>query len=116
MSRRNGSQQSWNEFRGVVRNGHGEKNNSLGSIVVIDPVRDLGLSDTISSSSLGQFGLQAIVSCQRMESIENSEIGNIELCVLANYGGVMVTERGSSATMSGLLTKSAVLEAKEKSA
>jgi hypothetical protein len=70
----------------------------------------------LSSSSLGQFGLQAIVSCQRMESIENSEIGNIELCVLANYGGVMVTERGSSATMSGLLTKSAVLDAKEKGA
>ena len=51
-----------------------------------------------------------------MESILNSELGNIELCVLANYGGVMVTERGSSATMSGLLTKSAVLEAKEKGA
>ena len=48
-----------------------------------------------------------------MESILNSELGNIELCVLANYGGVMVTERGS---MSGLLTKSAVLEAKEKGA
>jgi hypothetical protein len=49
-----------------------------------------------------------------MESILNLEIGNIELCILANYGGVMVMERGSSATMSGLLTLSAVLEAKEK--
>ena len=116
MSRRNGSQQSWSEFRGVVRNGNGETYNSLGSIIVIDPVRDLGLSDMLSSSSLGQFGFQAIVTCKPMESILNSELGNIELCVLANYGGVMVTERGSSATMSGLLTKSAVLEAKEKGA
>lgn len=114
MSRRNGSQQSWNEFRGVVRSGNGDKYNSLGSIVVIDPVRDLGLSDMLSSSSLGQFGFQAIVSCNPMESIANSDLANIELCVLANYAGVLVTERGSSATMSGLLTKAEVLEAKEK--
>ena len=113
MSRRNGSQQSWSEFRGVVRNGNGVKYSSLGSIIVIDPVRDLGL---LSSSSLGQFGFQAIVTCKPMHSILNSELANIELCVLANYGGVMVTERGSSATMTGLLTKSAVLEAKEKGA
>lgn len=114
MSRRNGSQQSWNEFRGVVRSGNGTTYNSLGSIVVIDPCRDLGLSDMLSSSSLGQFGFQAIVSCNKMETIANSALGNIELCVLANYAGVMVTERGSSATMSGLLTKAEVLEAKEK--
>ena len=62
MSRRNGSQQSWSEFRGVVRNGNGETYNSLGSIIVIDPCRDLSLSDMLSSSSLGQFGFQAIVT------------------------------------------------------
>jgi hypothetical protein len=39
-----------------------------------------------------------------MESILNLEIGNIELCILANYGGVMVMERGSSPTLSELLT------------
>ena len=114
MSRRNGSQQTWNEFRGVVRSGNGAKYTSLGSIIVIDPVRDLGLSDMLSSSSLGQFGFQAIVTTEPMEGIANSDLANIELCVLANYGGVMITERGSSATMSGLLTKSEVLEAKEK--
>jgi GMP synthase PP-ATPase subunit len=37
MSRRNGSQQSWSEFRGVVRNGNGVKYSSQGSIIVIDP-------------------------------------------------------------------------------
>jgi hypothetical protein len=114
MSRRNGSQQTWNEFRGVVRNGNGTTYTSLGSIIVIDPCRDLGLSDMLSSSSLGQFGFQALVSCNQITGIANSVVGNIELCVLASYGGVMITERGSSATMSGLLTKTSVLEAKEK--
>ena len=34
----------------------------IGSIIVIDPVRDLGLSDFLSSGSLGQFSFQATVT------------------------------------------------------
>lgn len=115
MSRRNGSQQSWNEFRGKVRDGNRNLFTSLGSIVVIDPVRDLGLDDILSSGSLGQFGFQAMVSADEIYNISNSEVGSMELVVIASYGGTMITQQGSSMTMSGLLTKSSVLEAKENS-
>ena len=62
MSRRNGSQQTWSEFRGVVRNKGGTEYVGIGSIIVIVPVRDLGLSDFLSSGSLGQFSFQATVT------------------------------------------------------
>jgi hypothetical protein len=117
MSRRNGSQQSWNEFRGTVRgaSGYNSKYCGIGGVIVIDPVRDLGLDDILSSGSLGQFGFQAIVSGTTLvdHGVTNTELGTIELVVIASYGGCIITQQGSSATMSGLLTKFSVLEAKE---
>ena len=62
MSRRNGSQQTWSEFTGIVRNKNSVGYAGIGSIIVIDPVRDLGLSDFLSSGSLGQFSFQATVT------------------------------------------------------
>ena len=38
----------------------------------------------------------------------------MDLIVVANYGGILVTEQGSSSVMSGLLTKQAVIDAKSK--
>jgi hypothetical protein len=40
MSRRNGSNQTWMEFRGTVFNKNKESFAGIGSIIVIDPVRD----------------------------------------------------------------------------
>jgi hypothetical protein len=57
MSRRNGSQQTWSEFTGVVRNKYNIGFAGTGSIIVIDPVRDLDLSDFLLSGSLDQFRL-----------------------------------------------------------
>ena len=37
-----------------------------------------------------------------------------ELVIIANYAGLLVTQQGSSSTMSGLLTKEAVITAKSK--
>jgi hypothetical protein len=51
MSRRNGSQQTWSEFRGVVVNRFKTPFAGIGSIIVIDPALDLGLSDFLSSGS-----------------------------------------------------------------
>jgi hypothetical protein len=121
MSRRNGSQQTWSEFTGVVRN----KNNigfaGIGSIIVIDPVRDLGLSDFLSSGSLGQFSFQATVTYDKILGHEYGEATTtatadqfqaMEIATICNYGGILINDKGSSSTMSGLLTKQAVLEAK----
>jgi hypothetical protein len=121
MSRRNGSMQTWSEFRGVVKNKSGTEYAGIGSIIVIDPVRDLGLSDFLSSGSLGQFSFQATVTFSNITghtfgpgttaaTADNFEA--IEIATICNYGGILINDKGSSSTMSGLLTKQAVLEAK----
>jgi hypothetical protein len=123
MSRRNGSQQTWEEFSGKVRNGPSSDADdiaSLGSLVVIDPVRDLGLSDFLSSGSLGQFSFQCTIQYNNIHNHSNADTASVsttgfnecELAILANYGGILIIDKGSSSVMSGLLTKQSVLEAK----
>ena len=121
MSRRNGSQQTWSEFTGVVRNKYNIGFAGIGSIIVIDPVRDLGLSDFLSSGSLGQFSFQATVNYEKILGHEYGEATTtatadqfqaMEIATICNYGGILINDKGSSSTMSGLLTKQAVLEAK----
>ena len=109
MSRRNGSMQTWAEFRGVIKNKRGTEYAGIRSIIVIDPVRDLGLSDFLSSGSLGQFSFQAIVT---FENIRNHTFGpgitaataeNFqanEIATICNYGGILINDKGSSSTMS----------------
>ena len=121
MSRRNGSQQTWAEFRGVVKNKIGTESAGIGSIIVIDPVRDFGISDFLSSGSLGQFSFQATVTFSNINghtfsagntSATSDEFNAIEIATVCNYGGILINQSGSSSTMSGLLTKQSVLEAK----
>ena len=113
MSRRNGFYQTWNEFRGVVKGVDGDVSKyciSLGSIIVIDPSRDLSLSDFLSASSLGQFSFQANVEA----SVQNIPFcTKFELAVVCSYAGVLVTEKGVSQTLSSLLNMDSVLAAKK---
>ena len=109
MSRRNGSQQVFNEFKGVI-----DGVPSIGSYVVIDVTRDLGLDDMLSASSLGQFSLQVSVDYATINGKAFVATDNVELVILANYSGILVTEQGSSSSMSGLLTKQSVIECKSK--
>jgi hypothetical protein len=121
MSRRNGSQQTWSEFRGIVKSKTGGEYSGIGSIIVIDPVRDLGLSDFLSSGSLGQFSFQATVTYDKIlghtygeatTTATADQFQAMEIATICNYGGILINDKGSSSTMSGLLTKQAVLEAK----
>jgi hypothetical protein len=121
MSRRNGSQQTWSEFKGIVINKNKESFAGIGSIIVIDPVRDLGLSDFLSSGSLGQFSFQSTVSYASIfghtygkgeTTATADQFESMEIATICNYGGILINDKGSSSTMSGLLTKQAVLEAK----
>ena len=121
MSRRNGSQQTWSEFRSIVKNKSGAVSAGIGSIIVIDPVRDLGLSDFLSSGSLGQFSFQVTVTFANINghtfsagtaTATSDEFNAIEIATICNYGGILINQSGSSSTMSGLLTKQSVLEAK----
>jgi hypothetical protein len=113
MSRRNGSYQTWNEFRGLVKGASGVLSKdciSLGSIIVIDPSRDLSLSDFLSASSLGQFSFQANVEASGRNI---NFCTRFELAVICSYAGVLVTEKGVSQTLSGLLNMDSVLSAKK---
>ena len=99
------------------------KNNdirSLGSIVVIDPVRDLGLTDFLTSGSLGQFSFSCDATYTNILNHTNAaqspasptDFIDAELVIITSNAGILITDKGSSSTMSGLLTKTAVLEAK----
>ena len=109
MSRRNGSQQTFEEFSGNI----GAKG-GIGSYVVIDVTRDLGLDDMLSASSLGQFSLQAQITYKSFVGRDVAVDNQAELCIFASYSGILLTEQGSASLMSGLLTKQAVLDAKSK--
>jgi len=117
MSRRNGSLQSFSEYRGTNREIHGNLNTSLGPVVIIDPVRDLQLDSYLSSGSIGAFNLQVTVIYRNIERPTSAPvIANIvpQLNIIASYGGVLVTQQGSTVSTSGLLTKMSVLETKDK--
>ena len=76
----------------------------------------------LSASSLGQFSLQLKVAWTPIKdpAIWTRYAGTalnllpMDLVVVANYGGILVTEQGSSSVMSGLLAKQAVIDAKSK--
>lgn len=116
MSRRNGSLQSFSEYRGTNREVHGNLNTSLGPVVIIDPVRDLQLDSYLSSGSIGAFNLQVTVIFRNIERAAGNDIANFipQLNIIASYGGVLVTQQGSTVSTSGLLTKMSVLETKDK--
>jgi hypothetical protein len=118
MSRRNGSNQTWAEFSGIVKinNAAGAQVDalSIGSIVVIDPVRDLGLSDLLSASSLGSFSMQINVTVGKMFGVDHNAMPSVELSIIQNTAGVMIIEKGVSQLLSGLLTKESVLKTKAK--
>ena len=118
MSRRNGSQQTWSEFSGqiYITNAAGKQvlAPSLGSIVVIDPVRDLGLNDMLSASSLGSFSCQIKANAKGILNVPFAKMVEVELAVMLNYAGTMIIEAGSSQLITGMLTKESVLATKAK--
>jgi hypothetical protein len=97
MSRRNGSQQTFEEFSGKVRNGASSDADdiaSLGSLVVI------------------QYNNFHKHSNAAAAAVSTTGFNECEFAILANHAGILINDKGSSSVMSGLLTKTAVLEAK----
>jgi hypothetical protein len=58
MSVRNGSKQDMYEFLGKALNVNGRSTSTAGSILIINPARDLHCPDYLSNNSTGQFSLQ----------------------------------------------------------
>jgi hypothetical protein len=121
MSRRNGSKQTWSEFRAVVKSKIGDEYSGIGLIIVINPVTDLGLSDYLSSESLGQFSFEATVTYANIfdhvygeatTTATADQFQAIEIATIVTYAGLLINDKAVSSAMSGLLTKQTVLEAK----
>lgn len=124
MSRDNGVQQSWLEWSG---RGHNfdttfldtdltTVSNTLpfsmlgaGSVLAINPSKDLSLPSYLSNGSIGQYNLQLTVSVFNYTSNEIQP----ELVVICCNSGVFSTIAGSSAIYTGLLTKQLVLDTQQ---
>jgi len=115
----NGSNQTWEEFRGyayranpaaqtVAGAGAGKLVHTSGSILVLEPSRDISLvQEFYSAGSIGNFTLQFEIRCKNY----SSEVILPEICVITVNSGVFACERGTSSTYTALLTKDDVLEA-----
>lgn len=123
ISVNNHSTQSWAEFSGqaifATANAAGSGTgypvavDTTGSILVINPAKDLSLPDYLSCSSIGQFNFQFSIG------VTNHYATTIqpEILVITANSGIFVTQAGSSVIYTGILTKQMVVDTKaEKSA
>ena len=87
---------------------------SVGSILVLNPAKDLSLPDYLSSGSLGSFNFQFTLSVSNYHVFTTAFTP--EIVVIAVNSGIFTTIAGSSNIFTGLLTKSMVLDAKKEGA
>jgi len=124
LSYRNGSSQSFAEFRGfadftepqpavvVTQNPPAIiKVPTTGSLLVLAPVMDFSLPSYLSASSLGQYQFQF-----NMDVINQFDfsITQPEICIITVNSGVFATQQGTSQIFTGILTKEQVLRTKEQ--
>jgi hypothetical protein len=87
---------------------------SVGSVLVLNPAKDLSLPDYLSSGSLGSFNFQFTLGVANYHV--NVPSFTPEIIVIAVNSGIFTTIAGSSNIFTGLLTKSMVLDAKKEGA
>jgi hypothetical protein len=84
---------------------------TTGSIVALQFGTDIQIPEEFyAPSSIGQFNLQVTVDVM---NLTKDTWNNYELVILVDNPGVLITDRGSSSTFVGLLTKDAVLQVKD---
>jgi hypothetical protein len=124
LSERNGSTQNWIEFCGVTVGNkafydtannrylysQGVQLGTIGSILVLDPSLDLSLPDYLSSGSMGNYNFQFSIQVYNQSGQDFTP----EICVICVNSGILVTDRGTTTTFTGILTKEMVLTAKDK--
>jgi hypothetical protein len=112
MSVSNGSKQDRYEFLGKATGMTGLPVATSGSIVIIDPSRDLNLPDYLSNGSIGQFSFQPSVTILNTEADAPGQVipGLVpELVIICEYNGLFITQAGQSMKQTGLLTKDLVM-------
>jgi hypothetical protein len=117
ISRRNGSNQTWQQFSGFAQKvgAYGAGGGGIssvptgGSILVLDPALDLSLPETLSNGSLGQYNFQAQITVTNQYGYAITP----EVVVVCVNDGIMVTNQGTSTTYTGILTRQMVMDAKQ---
>jgi hypothetical protein len=117
-----GSNQTWDEYSGVANAGQlpGVPTNDtpmLGSYLMLEFGRHIQITeDYYASGSLGNFNLQFSVTIQNYSQTSYAAAGSLELVLITQNSGIFVTEKGQSATYTGVLTKDDVLSASSSAA
>jgi hypothetical protein len=110
----NGSNQSWMEFSGSANmynaaTGAGSSVPTSGSMLVLEFGKDIQLvEDYYAAGSLGNFNIQVNLTVLNQSA---SALANSEIVMITMNSGIMVFERGTSSTYTGILTKQDVLDA-----
>jgi hypothetical protein len=122
LSYRNGSSQSFYEFRGFADKTDASvlvapnppsiiKVPTTGSLLVLAPVMDFSLPSYLSASSLGQYQFQFNMDVTNQYDFS---IAQPEICIITINSGVFATQQGTSQIFTGILTKEQVLRTKEQ--
>jgi len=117
MSRKNGSQQSYENFMGVAQaeltnaTANGGKTNipTIGSVLVLSPAMDLSLPSYLSNGSLGSYNLSFSVG---VKNHSGADITGCEIVVICANSGLLSTISGQSSVYTGILTKQMVIDAR----
>jgi hypothetical protein len=120
LSRRNGSSQNYFEWNGIAsRNGAtgNEPVGTIGSVLVIDPAKDLSLPEFLSNSSSGSFNLQMQlnVTCNYGATTVASTYP-VEIMTITVNSGIFTCQAGVCSSEVGVLNKEVVLNTKMNTA
>jgi hypothetical protein len=114
MSKMNGSNQSYTSFRGqaqAIQAGNAVTIPTLGSMVVINPAKDLSLNGLLSNGSIGQFNVQI-----QLQGVTNQYPFSVqpEGILMVLNEGFCVTQLGNSQFFTAVLSREGVLDAKSE--
>jgi len=120
LSRRNGSSQNFFEWSGMAsRNGvdSNEMVGTTGSILVIDPTKDLSLPEFLSNSSSGSFNLQIqlTLECNYGYAVL-APTYPVEIMTTTVNSGIFTCQAGVCSSEVGILNKEVVLNTKMNTA
>ncbi len=115
LSKNNGSIQSWYEFWGYANKNNNNPTittldqylyTTSGSLIVINPIKDLGLPYYLSNGSIGYFNIQFKVN------VINNTTDNFipEIVLITPNSGLIINNEGSSEIYTGILSKEIVVE------
>lgn len=115
LSVANGCKLNWYEWSGYANgynaNGFVNQISTVGSVLIINPARDLSLPAYLAPGSQGQFSFQFNITVQNNDEVQFQP----ECIVACMNSGLMDTQLGKSSIYTALLSMDKVLAANEES-